>query len=244
MSQSRILVFAAVFAGLLYLVGSIALGSPPKATDSPAQVVEWFQAHQDAARTYAWTASLSGLAFAVFAGIVRGLLPSPAGNVFLLGAAAFIVETTVQAWIWAALALHPGTLAPGTARTILDIANFWGPLLTGADLAMMAAVTVLGFGDRPLIPRWLFWLGAIAFVEQAVETITVFGTHGFIAPGGPMNLFLGAGLPSGRLAASAAAPRRSSSLLPRGPAGVPQRGGGPGPGSSAQRSAPRSRGGR
>jgi len=194
MSQSRALIFAAVAAGLLYLVGSIALGTPPKATDSPAQVVEWFQAHQDAARTYAWTAAFSGLAFAVFAGIVRGLLPSPVGNIFLLGAAAFIVETTVQAWIWAALALHPGTLAPGTARTILDIANFWAPLLTGADLAMMGAVTVLGFGERPLIPRWLFWLGAIAFVEQAVETITVFGSHGFIAPGGPMNLFLGAGL--------------------------------------------------
>jgi hypothetical protein len=53
---------------------------------------------------------------------------------------------------------------------------------------------VLGFGARPLIPRWLFWLGAIAFLEQAVETITVFGTHGFIAPGGGMNLLLGAGL--------------------------------------------------
>jgi hypothetical protein len=34
----------------------------------------------------------------------------------------------------------------------------------------------------------------IAFVEQAAETVTVFGTHGFIAPGGAMNLALGAGL--------------------------------------------------
>ena len=37
-------------------------------------------------------------------------------------------------------------------------------------------------------------LGAIAFAEQAVETITVFGTHGFTAPGGDMNILLGAGL--------------------------------------------------
>ena len=34
----------------------------------------------------------------------------------------------------------------------------------------------------------------VAFAEQAVETITVFGTHGFTAPGGAMNTVLGAGL--------------------------------------------------
>ena len=32
----------------------------------------------------------------------------------------------------------------------------------------------------------------IAFIEQAIETITVFGTSGFTAPGGAMNLQLGA----------------------------------------------------
>ena len=37
-------------------------------------------------------------------------------------------------------------------------------------------------------------LGAVAFAEQAIETITVFGTGGFIAPGGDMNLILGAAL--------------------------------------------------
>jgi hypothetical protein len=31
-------------------------------------------------------------------------------------------------------------------------------------------------------------------VEQLVETVTVFGRKGFTAPGGPMNLLLGAGL--------------------------------------------------
>jgi hypothetical protein len=36
------------------------------------------------------------LAFAVVAGIIRGLLPAPFGDVFLLGAAAFIVENAVQ----------------------------------------------------------------------------------------------------------------------------------------------------
>ena len=35
---------------------------------------------------------------------------------------------------------------------------------------------------------------AIAVTEQLIETITIFGRHGFIAPGGPMNVYLGAGL--------------------------------------------------
>jgi hypothetical protein len=34
----------------------------------------------------------------------------------------------------------------------------------------------------------------IALVEQVVETVTIFGDRGFTAPGGPMNLMLGAGL--------------------------------------------------
>lgn len=188
------LIGAGATAGILYLVGAVALGSPPEATDSGSEVVSWFSDHQDAARVYAWTSTFGALTFAIIASLIRGLLPDLHGRVFMLGAAAFIVETAIQAWLWAGLALHPDALDPGTARVLLDIASFWGPLLTGATMAMIGAVTALGFGDRPLIPGWLKWLGVVVFLEQAIETITVFGTDGFIAPGGEMNLLLGAGL--------------------------------------------------
>ncbi len=194
MTQARTLILTAVAAGLLYLVGAIALGSPPGASDSPATIGAWFADHHDAARTYAWTATFGTLAFAVFAAIVRGLLPAPHSNVFLLGAAAFIVENAIQAWIWGGLALDPGSLDPAAARALYDIALFWGPLLTGSTMTMIGAVTVLGLGPEPMVPRWLTALGAVAFAEQAIETITVFGTGGFIAPGGDMNLILGAAL--------------------------------------------------
>jgi hypothetical protein len=193
-SQSRTLVVAAIGAGVLYFIGALALGSPPEVTDSPNGVVAWFGEHHDAARLYAWTAALGTLAFAVAAGVIRGTLPTPHRDVFLLGASAFVVETAVQAWCWAGLALHPSSLEPATARLVLDVASFWGPVLTGATTTMIGAVTVLGLRARPLIPRWLTALGVIAFAEQAAETITVFGTHGFTAPGGDMNLLLGAGL--------------------------------------------------
>lgn len=197
MSQRRTLIIAAIAAGALYLAGAIALGSPPEATDSPVRVVAWLTDHHDAARLYAWTASLGSLAFAVLAGVISGTLPRPYRNVFLLGAAAFIVETAVQAWFWGGLALHPSTLEASTARSLLDVASFWGPVLTGATTTMIGAVTVLGLRPHVLIPRWLLLLGLVAFTEQAVETITVFGTHGFLAPGGGMNLLLGAGLTAG-----------------------------------------------
>jgi hypothetical protein len=42
-----------------------------------------------------------------------------------------------------------------------------------------------------MVPRWLVWLSVVLFVEQAIETVTVFGESGFIAPGGTMNIYLG-----------------------------------------------------
>ena len=59
---------------------------------------------------------------------------------------------------------------------------------------MIAPVTVLALGGRAGLPRWLGVLGGVAVVEQAIETVTIFGTVGFTEPGGAMNLQLGAGL--------------------------------------------------
>jgi hypothetical protein len=194
MSQRHVLIISAIFVGALYVAGAVALGSPPEAGDSAATVLTWFRDHQDAARIYAWTTAFGTLSFAVLAALIRGVLPAPHRDVFLLGAAALIVETAIQAWFWAGLALHPQTLEAATARVILDVGSFWGPILTGTTMTMIGSVTVLGLRAEPLIPRWLMLLGAIAFIEQAVETVTVFGKSGFTAPGGPMNLQLGAGL--------------------------------------------------
>jgi hypothetical protein len=44
------------------------------------------------------------------------------------------------------------------------------------------------------LPRWVGILAAVCLIEQIAETVTVFGTTGFTAAGGPMNTILGAGL--------------------------------------------------
>jgi hypothetical protein len=126
---------------------------------------------------------------------VRERLPSPHRDVFFFGAIAFAAETAVQGWIWGGMAWHTGVMQPATARTLLDVASFWGPVLTSTTVTMLAPIALLGLrGDPPALPRWLGAVAATALVEQLAETITIFGRHGFIAPGGPMNIYLGAGL--------------------------------------------------
>jgi len=57
---------------------------------------------------------------------------------------------------------------------------------------MLTPVVLAAFGDDTRLPRWLGILAAVAVAEQLVETLTIFGQHGFMAPGGPMNVVLGA----------------------------------------------------
>jgi len=191
---SRALVATAVAIGVLYLAGAVALGTPPGAADTGTQVVAWFQEHRDGVRWSVWAITVQAPFFALMFALQRRLLPAPHRDVFFIGAIAIVVATAVQAWIWGGLALHADRLEPATARTVLDVGVFWGPVLTGATTTMMAPVTVLALRRQAGLPWWLGVLGAVAFVEQAVETITIFGSTGFTEPGGAMNLQLGAGL--------------------------------------------------
>jgi hypothetical protein len=165
--------------------------SYPTIDSSGQQIVEWFSDNGTKARTYAWAAAFVSLGLAIFGGQVAALLPKPNRYIFFAGILGFAITSQVQAWVWAGLALHPQGLDPAAARTVFDMAAYWGPLVNGSTTAMAAAVAALGFGATPIIPRWLTWLSAIFFLEQAIETITVFGRTGFLAPGGAMNVYLG-----------------------------------------------------
>ena len=122
---------------------------------------------------------------------MSALLPKPHRYIFMAGVLGFAITAQVQAWFWAGLAFHPQGLDPAAARTIFGITTFWGPLVNGSTTTMAAAIAVLGFGASPIIPRWLAWLSVVFFLEQAIETVTVFGQTGSIAPGGAMNVYLG-----------------------------------------------------
>jgi hypothetical protein len=177
---------------VLYVASFVALGnSVPTIESNGQEVVQWFTEHGTNAKIYAWTAAFAALALTVFGGMVAALLPKPNRYIFFGGILMWVITGMVQAWFWAGLALHPKGLDPATARTLFDIPQYWGPLINGSTMTMAAAVGVLGFGASRIVPRWLAWLSLVLFVEQAIETITVFGESGFIAPGGTMNVYLG-----------------------------------------------------
>jgi len=190
----RSIVAAVVAACLLYLGGTFAMGTPPGAGDTGEQVVAWFHEHQNGVRWYVWAITVSLPLMALVYAQLRRLLPSPHRDMYLIGAATIVVTTSVQAWTWGGLALHADRMEPLTARTVLDVVIFWGPVLTAATVTMMAPVTLLALRGQAGLPRWLGVVGVIAVVEQTVETSTIFGSTGFMEPGGAMNLQLGAGL--------------------------------------------------
>ena len=192
MKPSQILLFNILATGAFYVGSFIALGnSYPTIESSGQEIVEWFSSNGTNARTYAWAAAFYSLGLGVFGGQVSAVLPRPHRYIFFAGVLGFAITAQVQAWFWAGLSFHPQGLEPGAARALFDMTSYWGPLVNGSTMTMAVAVAALGFGQSPTIPRWLTWLSVIFFLEQAVETITIFGHTGFIAPGGTMNVYLG-----------------------------------------------------
>jgi hypothetical protein len=189
-SGSKTLLAAALAVFVRYVESVPVLGSSPGAADTGDQVVRWFREHRDNVRWLVWLVTVSIRPFAVMFALLRRLLPAPHGDVFLMSVITFIVTYAVQAWTWGGLALHADQLERATARTVLDVAIFWGPVLTGATITMIAPVTVLALSGRAGLPQWLGVLVEVAFAEQAIETLTIFGSAVFTEPGGAMNLLL------------------------------------------------------
>jgi hypothetical protein len=190
--RGRVLLASTIGFVVLYLAALLALGTPPEAKDDGATVAAWFRDHGSNVRWWMWLSTLALPLFALFAILIRERLPRPHSEVFLYGAIAFGASTAVQAWLWGALAWHAQALEPATARTLFDVASYWGPVLTATTVLMLAPIAILGIRGLAGIPRWLGIVSGVALAEQLVETITIFGQSGFLAPGGPMNLFVGA----------------------------------------------------
>jgi len=193
MRRSTLLLAATAGFAVLYLAATAVLGSPPDAGDSATTVTSWFAANDSHVRAWLWLLTLGLPVFVVYAALVRAVLPAVHRDVFFAGAIAFTAETAVQGWLWAALALHPGGASAGTTQLVFDAASYWGPVLTSTTLMMLVPVAVLGLRGEAGWPRWLGVVAGLAAAEQAVETITIVGRHGFLAPGGPMNVYVGAG---------------------------------------------------
>lgn len=187
-----------MFASLAYvLLGVIGLFLLPKAPDVDAtgrELVVYLKENSGSIRLVTWLATLALLAFVPLVAAIRERLVGIGRDIMLIGATSVVILTTVWIWTNAGLALHPDTLDPGVARTVHDVAAYYGPTLTAMVILFAAPVGFAAWHQRGGLPRWLAWASLVLVVEQLVETTTTLGTSGFLAPGGPMNLEVGAGL--------------------------------------------------
>jgi hypothetical protein len=177
---------------VFYIASFTALGSSVPTIDSSGEeIVAWFAEHSTNAQVYVWTAAFAALTLAVFGGMLTWLLPKPNRYIFFAGVLGWVITSQVQAWFWAGLAFDPAGLEPATAHTLFAIPQYWGPIVNGSTMTMAAAFIPLAFGRSAIVPSWLGWLSVLFFLEQGIETVTVFGDSGFFAPGGAMNIYLG-----------------------------------------------------
>jgi len=203
-----------LFAALAYVVllfaGLVTLPTAPEATASGERIVRYYQDHAAGVRLAMWLSAWSTVPLVLLVARLRSRLVGSSRDVTLLGAAGLAITTIVWSWFNLGLALHPNTLDPGVARTITDVSSYFGPVLTVSIVLFIAPIGLAAWRGEAGLPRWLAGLTLVFATEQSIETITVFGKRGFIAPGGPMNFMLGAGLFLVWILAAGAAVSRTS----------------------------------
>jgi hypothetical protein len=185
--------YAAIAYVVLLFIGLVIVPAAPEVSDSGAKVVRYMQDHADAVRLFVWLGAWSTVPLVLLIAALRARLRGTARDVMLLGAVGVVVTTILWTWFLAGLALHPKALDAATARTISDIAAYYGPILTVSIVLMIAPIGIAAWRNEGF-PKWLAWVTLVFVIEQSIETITIFGKSGFIEPGGAMNLQLGAGL--------------------------------------------------
>jgi hypothetical protein len=179
---------------VLVSAGLILLPAAPDVTESGARIVRYYHDHDDGVRVATWLSAWSMVPLVLLVAHLRSRLAGVSRDVMLLGAAGLVVTATVFSWFNLGLALHADTLDPQVARTVTDVSAYFGPILTVSLVLLVAPIGLAAWRREGGFPRWLAWLTAVFALEQSIETITVFGKRGFIAPGGAMNFMLGAGL--------------------------------------------------
>ena len=179
---------------VLFVISQAVVPPPPSVAASGEKVVSYYHHHAGGVRLSVWLVTIAGLFFVPVVALLRRRLSGIARDVMFFGAIGVGGQTVIWSWFSAGMALHPDALDPRTARTLTDIAAFYGPVLTASIILLAVPIGLEAWADRGAFPKWLAPVTAVFVIEQAVETLTIFGRRGFTAPAGGMNLILGAGL--------------------------------------------------
>lgn len=191
MRSERWPLLAAVAFAILLGGAFFAVEMPPGAAASGQDIVAWVQAHQAALAVQGWLTAVAWLPGVFLVALVHQRLRGPSATVYLLGAGLSVSLLFVGVLLRLGLARHAHELEPHAARLIADIEAYWGPLLTISNVLQAGALAASA--RVGLLPGWFAPITLVFALQQAVETVTIVGSSGAIAPGGALNL-IGAGL--------------------------------------------------
>ena len=189
----RTALVAAVGVVVFYLVAAAFTGTPLPVETPPAESLAWLQDHHSDIQAASIFVNLALVAFLVFLGVTTPRLGGAYGWVFAISGAAFVAQIAAGQWLLSGAALHSDSISASTARALLDVNAYWGPMLTGTDVALAGAVALCWYRERTL-PGYVGIVSAILAIEQLAESATLCGSTGFMAPGGAWNNTVGAGL--------------------------------------------------
>jgi hypothetical protein len=185
MTADRKPLLAAIGFALLLGVGSGWVELPPGIDESGEMVVSWARAHRDAIAVQSWLVMLAWLPGGALLSLIHRRMTGAPAAAFLLGGALCVGLLAVGILLRLGLARHAADLTPASARLLADIEAYWGPLATIAIVLQAAALGIAT--HQGAFPGWLLPITAVLGLEQLVETLTILGDQGFIAPGGALN---------------------------------------------------------
>jgi hypothetical protein len=167
----------AIFAIVLVLASFVTHGRWASTEESAQEIADLYVQNQDRVFMGSWLAVLGGLCFLVFGMCMshrvretgQQLLGMIVAGATLIGATGMMIDATLRA----ALSIQADDMSPEAMKTMHALwdAFFW-PMHAGmATLVLAIGLAALGSG---LLPKWLGWIGVIAFLAAMIPAPTMF----------------------------------------------------------------------
>lgn len=161
----------------LVFLSFVAHGRWASTEESAQEIADLYVQNQDRVFMGSWLAVLGGLCFLVF-GMSMSQRVRDTGQQLLgmLVAGATLIAVagiTVDATLRAALSIHADNMSPEAMKTMHAIwdAFFW-PMHAGmATMVLAIGLASLATG---LLPKWLAWLGVVAFIVAMIPADPMF----------------------------------------------------------------------
>jgi len=168
----------AILAIVLVLASFVTHGRWASTEESAQEIADLYVQNQDRVFMGSWLAVLGGLCFLVFGMCMshrvretgQQLLGMIVAGATLIGATGMMIDATLRA----ALSIQADDMSPEAMKTMHALwdAFFW-PMHAGmATMVLAIGLAALGSG---LLPKWLGWIGIVAFVAAMIPAPTMFG---------------------------------------------------------------------